>query len=358
MDYFAAALTGVPGVGARRLRALLTCFQSAEQVWRATEKELYASHTLPESVIQKLISYRRKTDIARIQEDMRRVGVQCVTCVESNYPMLLGQTNNPPAVLFYKGNLPEGNRIVSIVGSRKATPYGVNVSYRLAKELAAHGVTIVSGGARGIDRAAHKGALASGGATIVVAASGLDYVYPQENRKLFKAVCEHGGAVVSEYPLGVRPCGRQFPARNRIIAGMSCGVIVVEAAERSGSLITSDFALEEGRDVFAVPGSIFSSLSKGTNRLLRKGAICVTCSVEILQEYNWGITEIPQPGHADVLEPDEEWVYRFCSTGSMVTEEEILEQSGFSIPRLKLLLVKLQCKGKIREVRNGVFVAI
>lgn len=135
---------------------------------------------------------------------------------------------------------------------------------------------------------------------------------------------------------------------------MSCGVIVVEAAERSGSPITSDFALEEGRDVFAVPGSIFSSLSKGTNRLLRKGAICVTCSVEILQEYNWEITEIPQPGHADVLEPDEEWVYRFCSTGSMVTEEEILEQSGFSIPRLKLLLVKLQCKGKIREVRNGV----
>lgn len=205
MDYFAAALTGVPGVGARRLRALLTCFQSAEQVWRATEKELYASHTLPESVIQKLISYRRKTDIARIQEDMRRVGVQCVTCFESNYPMLLGQTNNPPAVLFYKGNLPEGNRIVSIVGSRKATPYGVNVSYQLAKELAAHGVTIVSGGARGIDTAAHNGALASGGATIVVAASGLDYVYPQENRKLFKAVCEHGGAVVSEYPLGCVP---------------------------------------------------------------------------------------------------------------------------------------------------------
>ena len=163
MDYFAAALTGVPGVGARRLRALLTCFQSAEQVWRATEKELYASHTLPESVIQKLISYRRKTDIARIQEDMRRVGVQCVTCFESNYPMLLGQTNNPPAVLFYKGHLPEGNRIVSIVGSRKATPYGVNVSYQLAKELAAHGVTIVSGGARGIDTAAHNGALASGG---------------------------------------------------------------------------------------------------------------------------------------------------------------------------------------------------
>lgn len=358
MDYFAAALTGVPGVGARRLRALLTCFQSAEQVWRATEKELHASHTLPESVIQKLISYRRQTDVSQIRENMRRVGVQCVTCFEDDYPMLLSQTNNPPVVLFYRGKLPEGNRIVSIIGSRKATPYGVNVAYHLARDLAAHGITIVSGGARGIDTAAHKGALTGGGATIVVAASGLDYVYPPENRKLFEAICEHGGAVISEYPLGVRPCGRRFPARNRIIAGMSRGVIVVEAAERSGSLITSDFALEEGRDVFAVPGSICSPLSKGTNQLLRKGAICVTGSVEILQEYDWKITETPLTGPADRLEPDEEWVYRFCSTGSMVTEEEILEQSGFSIPRLKLLLVKLQCKGKIREVRNGVFVAI
>lgn len=158
---------------------------------------------------------------------------------------------------------------------------------RFARGLAEEGITVVSGGARGIDSASHEGALAGKAPTIVVAAFGLDRVYPPENRNLFHQIVEAGGAIISEYPLGTPPLGRQFPARNRIIAGMCRGVIVVEAAERSGSLITSDFALEEGRDVFSVPGSIYIPSCKGTNQLIRNGAICCTSFKDVLSEYGW-----------------------------------------------------------------------
>lgn len=233
------------------------------------------------------LAYRNETSLEQIEEKLYQLDIRCCTWEDSDYPPLLAETSNPPAVLFYCGALPCWERTVAIVGSRKATAYGIETAHQLAKELSAAGITIVSGGARGIDSASHTGAMEGGAPTVVVLACGLDRVYPPENRNLFHQVVERGGTMISEYPPGTPPLGRQFPARNRIIAGMSRGTLVVEAAERSGSLITSDFALEEGRDVFSVPGSIWLPSCKGTNQLIRNGAICCTSADDILSEYGW-----------------------------------------------------------------------
>ena len=191
-----------------------------------------------------------------------------------------------------------------------------------------------------------------------VLACGLDRVYPPENRHLFHQVIESGGTLVSEYPPGTPPLGRQFPARNRIIAGMSRGILVAEAAERSGSLITSDFALEEGRDVFSVPGSIWLPSCKGTNQLIRNGAICCTSADDILSEYGWKEEENKksEKGFLEQLTLEEELVYRFCCTENEATSEEILQQSGLSVVKLTMLLLQLQLKGYIREVGSGRYI--
>lgn len=187
---------------------------------------------------------------------------------------------------------------------------------------------------------------------------------PPENKSLFEKVISSGGAIISEYPLGTAPLGRQFPARNRIIAGLSYGVVVIEATKRSGALITVDFALEEGRDVFSVPGSIYSVSSEGTNELLRKGAICVTTGDDIIIEYDWGMnleTNINKKSFVskeETLTVEEEMVYRFCSTGTYIREEDLLEQLKYSVSQLKMILMSLQLKEKIKEVSSGVFVSI
>lgn len=262
---------------------------------------------------------------------------------------------------FIEEKLPDNEKLIAIVGSRKATAYGVQTAGRFAKGLAEEGVTIVSGGARGIDSASHEGALEGKAPTIVVAAFGLDRVYPPENRNLFHKIVEEGGAIISEYPLGTPPLGRQFPARNRIIAGMCRGVIVVEAAERSGSLITSDFALEEGRDVFSVPGSIYIPSCKGTNQLIRNGAICCTSYKDVLSEYGWEKqeekAEAGKPG-MEVLTLEEEMVYKFCCTENEVQAEDILQQSGLSVVKLTMLLLRLQLKGYIKETGPGRYITV
>lgn len=216
------------------------------------------------------MAYRKETEPEEIGEKLYRLQIRCVTWEDDLYPPLLQTTANPPAVLFYKGNNPVFEKTVAIVGSRKATPYGVQTAERIACGLAENGVTVVSGGARGIDSVAHEGALRGESPTVVALACGLDHVYPPENKNLFQKIIDNGGTIISEYPPGTPPLGRQFPARNRIIAGMSRGILVVEAAERSGALITSDFALEEGGMSFPFR-EIFGSI-RAEGRIILYGA--------------------------------------------------------------------------------------
>jgi DNA processing protein len=287
MDIFAAALAGCPRLGAKHMRALIEVFGTAEDVWKASDGEIVESHLLKGKTEASFLAYRKETDPEEIGEKLYRLQIRCVTWEDDLYPSLLQTTANPPAVLFYKGNDPAFEKTVAIVGSRKATPYGVQTAERVACGLSENGVTVISGGARGIDSAAHEGALRGESPTVVALACGLDHVYPPENKNLFQKIIDNGGTIISEYPPGTPPLGRQFPARNRIIAGMSRGILVVEAAERSGALITADFALEEGRDVFSVPGNIWLDSSRGTNHLIRSGAICCTSYEDILSEYGW-----------------------------------------------------------------------
>ena len=274
---------------------------------------------------------------------------------DEDYPVLLKESFNPPAVLFYQGVLPESEKMVAMVGARKATPYGVNAAHTFALELAREGVVIVSGGARGIDTKAHRGALDGGGVTVAVVANGLDICYPKSNKKLFYEIVEKGGAVISEYPPGMEPLAGNFPARNRIIAGLAKCTIVVEAAKRSGSLITSDFALEEGRDVFAIPGSIYSTESKGTNWLLRHGAIALTEPGDVLTEYGWNVSDVKESSRTRPLSFQELLVLQALSCDSAVSSEELVARTALAPPVLGSVLLGLQLDGLIEELRPGLY---
>lgn len=359
MDIYAAALAGMEKLGAKRIRELISYFGSAGRVWKAETEDVKAANILPSALAAKLYEYSRNTDLERLERELSREHVGVLTWQEDGYPPLLKETANPPAVLFYRGEKPVWERVIAIVGARKATAYGVNGAKSIAESLSKEGVTIVSGGARGIDTISHEGCMMGGAPTVAVLACGLDVTYPPENRNLFQKICDAGGTLLSEYPLGTPPLGRQFPARNRIIAGMSRGVVVTEAAVRSGSLITADFALEEGRDVFAVPGSIWSSMSKGTNHLIRNGAICTTGAEDILSEYGWNAekSEKTKEIAARQLTLEEEMVYRFCCTGETASAEDILQQSGLALPKLTMIFLSLAMKGYIKEAGPGLYSA-
>lgn len=359
MDKYAASLPGCPRLGAKHMRSLIEFFQTAENAWKASDKDIRDSHVLHGNGEKAFLVWRHETDPDKVEEQLYKNDIHCCTWEEEEYPSLLRTTANPPAVLFYRGRLPDHERLIAVVGSRKATAYGVQTAERFARGLAEKGIVIVSGGARGIDSASHRGAMEGGYPTVVVAAFGLDRVYPPENRNLFRQIVEEGGALISEYPLGTPPLGRQFPARNRIIAGMCRGVIVVEAAERSGSLITSDFALEEGRDVFSVPGSIYIPSCRGTNQLIRNGAICCTSYEDVLSEYGWEDKEERKTQtKLTALTLEEEMVYRFCCMENEVMAEDILQQSGLSVVKLTMLLLQLQLKGYIKETGAGRYMVL
>lgn len=357
MDFYAAVLPKIPGLGAKRMRGLISWFGNAEAVWRAEDRAIQSAQILPPKLLTEFLAFRKKTDPEQEGRKIAQEGIGVLLWTDPAYPPLLKETANPPAVLFYKGADPVWEQTIAIVGARKATAYGINAAKHIAEGLAEEGVTIVSGGARGIDTVSHEGALLAHAPTVVVLACGLDVTYPPENRNLFRKVCESGGTLLSEYPLGTPPLGRQFPARNRIIAGMSRGVVVTEAAIRSGSLITADFALEEGRDVFSVPGSIWSSMSRGTNQLIRSGAICCTSANDILSEYGWVRDTPPEAKQAEQLTLEEELVYQFCSASDTAAAEDLIQQTGFSMPKLTMLLLSLSLKGYISEAGPGLYAA-
>ncbi|HEX8985784.1 MAG TPA: DNA-processing protein DprA [Bryobacteraceae bacterium] len=286
------ALKMVPGLGARTAQKLLERFRTPQRVLRAARSELEASG-VSGSVAQSIASGCSFEDAVVQQEKMRQAGAQLITLTDPRYPERLREIFDPPVTLFLRGRVELlESLLLGVVGTRRPTPYGLAVSERLSGDLARAGLSIISGMARGIDTAAHRGALAACGSTVAVLGCGVDVVYPSENRKLAAEIVEKG-LLVSEFPMGAPAYPQNFPIRNRIISGASIGVLVVEGAQYSGSSITARLALEQGRDVFAVPGSILSKMSWGPNLLIKQGA-------KLIQDWNDVVVELA-PDHRRAL---------------------------------------------------------
>lgn len=279
------ALHSIYSLLGQKITKLMNYFGDAEECWR--NEDLWSQILkISKHSFENLLSEKHGIDVHRTYETFLKSGAKYVTLDDFDYPQRLKNIYSPPYLLYYKGTLPDENVInIAMIGSRRASPYGLQATEYISKQLAECGVTIVSGLARGIDSAGHRGALTVGGKNIGVLGSGVDVIYPPENKKLFEEVIENG-CIISEFPLGTKPLPRNFVARNRLVSGLSDGVVVVEATKKSGTQITVDFALEQGKSLFAVPGPIFSPLSQGTHKLIRDDNVkLVTCADDIMSEF-------------------------------------------------------------------------
>jgi DNA processing protein len=283
-DAYWLALRRVHGVGPRTCRLLLEHFGSAERIFKANQDEVVAAGVGPK-VAGSIAAFNDFAPLEKELCELPRLGARLVRWTDEDYPSNLKQIPDPPPYLVTRGLLQQSDSAcVAVVGARAASDAGLRMAQRLGLELAAHGFVVVSGLARGIDGAAHRGALEAGGRTIAVLGCGIDVAYPPEHRGLADSIVEHRGAILSELPLGTAPLPENFPSRNRILSGLSLGVVIVEAAEKSGSLITARMALDQNRQVFAVPGSPLSGKTRGSNRLLREGAVLVECVEDVIEE--------------------------------------------------------------------------
>ncbi|MGM9539329.1 DNA-processing protein DprA [Anaerovibrio sp.] len=356
-NFFLAALQGIDGLGGTRIRRLTDYFGSAAEVWKAAEGEIAVAGILSGGMLEKLLHARReKPDWPeRLQEECGRKGIRLCSEADAAYPVLLREIRNPPAVLFYRGTLMGDRPRLAMVGSRRVSAYGRNVAESLGRALAGHGFAVVSGAALGVDTCSHRGALAEG-VTEAVLGCGVDVAYPPVNGGLLAEIAEKG-AVISEYLPGTRPLAANFPARNRIISGMSLGTIVVEAAKRSGSLITAEMAVSEGRDVFAVPGSIFSPVSMGCNRLIQQGAKLVIDSCDIIEEYpefakkcsKQKNNDEKNKTHAIITETEEEILRVLSFDEPLSIDEVIYRLHGGDVANAAFVLLQLEFKGLVRS---------
>jgi DNA processing protein len=343
------ALNKVAGIGAVRMAALLSFFGSAEAAWRASIHELKAAG-MDRRTLANLLQARRELDIQAEWERVFKAGIQVLTLDDDDYPVNLRQIETPPPLLYVRGTLlPNDSWAVAIVGTRRASPYGREVAHSLSRDLAANGITVVSGLALGVDTVAHRSALASEGRTIAVLGSGVDQIYPPDNRGLAQAIAENG-AVVSEYPLGTRPDASNFPPRNRIISGLSRGVVIVEAGERSGALITANFAAEQGRDVFAVPGSILHPGSSGCNNLIQQGAIPLLQVSDILNHLNLEQIQSQQAARAAIPADPQEAALLAHMSQEPRHLDDLVRQSNLPAPQVAGLLTMMELKGLVRQV--------
>ena len=345
------AFSGIPGIGRVRIAQLRERLGSLQDAWKAPEGRLRQAG-LDSRSIDALVALRPRTCLDAQMEEMERYQVNAFISEEPGYPSRLRQIYDYPPVLYVKGNLPaEDDSCLAIVGTRRPTIYGRQVTEEIASDLARSRITIVSGLARGIDSVAHRAALDAGGKTIAVFGSGLDIVYPAENARLAQSIIEHG-ALVSEFPLGVKPRPENFPLRNRIMSGLSHGVLVVEAGEKSGALITAHQAAEQNREVFAIPGSILSPASQGTNRLIQEGAKLVRNYADILEELN--LTVVAQQAEIEQFAPADEAESAILRQLSSEPNhiDEICRRSGLAMPDVSSTLAMLELKGIARQVGN------
>lgn len=353
-------LSSIPGIGSISCLSLIRYFGSAENVYHCSFSELMSSGIIREQTANTVIEHRNIGNTDEYLGMMKENGIKVYTIFENEYPENLRNIYDPPPVLYVKGELKEEDSLsIGIVGSRKASDYGLKMAHRIASRLAELGITIVSGMALGIDSAAHKGALAVKGRTIAVFACGHKYVYPMSNYRLSQEI-QKSGAIITEYPYDTEAFAPQFPARNRIISGMSLGVIVVEAGEKSGSLITADFALEQGREVFAVPGNITSPNSKGTNSLIKNGAKLVSKIEDITEELNLNIIyrvkkDIDNSVRPDISAEERRILELLKIKGG--DKDSITAATGLQPSKIAAALTMLEIKGIIQQV-GGIYLLI
>jgi DNA processing protein len=366
------ALNMVDGVGPIRVRALRDRFGEAQAILGASKTDLMQVEGVGEEVARSITGWRERVDLDAELQRIEKSGVHVVCRDDAEYPKNLREIYDPPLVLYVKGTLTERDALaIAVVGSRRTTLYGQEMARKLAFQLARVGVTVVSGLARGIDTAAHNGALQAKGRTVAVIGCGIDIVYPSENKKLADEIVEKGGAVVTEFPFGVQPDRQNFPMRNRIISGWSLGVVVVEANLKSGALITANQAGEQGRQVFAVPGRADSILSKGANKLIKDGAKLTEDVEDILSEFEYllpkratELTDLGLEGRgtkpALQLSEMEEKVMAQVSNEE-VAIDEIIRASGLTTACVSATLLALEMKRLVRQlpgkqyVRNAAF---
>jgi len=367
LAWMALALT--PGLGARMAGKLLREFGSAEAVFNASITALEAQG-LPATVAQAIHSREPLSAAAKELAQVQQTGCRLLTWDEPEYPPRLREIYDPPPMVYVRGNLELLTRhTLAIVGARRPTPYGNQMAERLARDLSERGLVIVSGLARGIDSSAHKGALASTrGVTIGVLGCGIDVVYPKENKKLFAQI-EERGAIVTEFPMGTFPAPQNFPIRNRVIAGMSLGVVVVEGAQYSGSLITARLAMEFGREVYGVPGNVTQPSSFGPNQLIKQGAKLVTSWEDVVEELPTDVRAELLPVEATTVEeraslieqslpPGERMLYDLLSVETARHVDELMEKSGLTSSEVLAALFDLEMKGVIRQMPGKQFVKV
>jgi len=356
-------LSSIPKVGSKKGRQLIEHFETPENLWHADEAEIRKLPGIGSEISSRLVDRELKKNADLIMDSINKSNIDIITIMDERYPEYLRNIYDPPMVLYVKGRVIPDEMAIAIVGSRKASSYGLQMAESIAYELASRGICVISGMARGVDTYAHRGALRAKSRTIAVLGCGTDVVYPSENGELADNISK-SGALVSEYIPGTPPLQQNFPARNRIISGISTGVVVVEANERSGSLITANFALEQGREVFAVPGNVNSTTSRGANRLIREGAKIVTCLEDILEELrlakaykginnvsceNKKVKDVPEN-----LDENEKGIYCCLADGPMHIDI-IAQKSGLGTAVVNSVLIIMELKGMIEQMPGKIF---
>lgn len=356
------SLSKIKSLSRTKIRNIIQIFPNMKEFWFSDVTTLKDTGILTSEDINSICLARENIEPEKELEEIKKRKINVITIYDSEYPQLLKEIYDPPFLLYCKGNLEVlKNKSISIVGTRNCTNYGKEVTRHLAHDLSSIGITIVSGLALGIDTAAHIGALIpKNGTTIAVLGSGIDFIYPRQNRNLYEEISQRG-LIISEYPPDTKPEVWRFPARNRIISGLSYGVIVVEASEKSGALITADYALDQGREVFAVPGQINREQSKGVHNLIRQGATLITCVSDVFQELGWFIPELLDDNKEKVnscikdLTKEEQQVYLLLNSDPKHIDF-ITSNIELSSEKVNSILMLLEIKGLITQLDGKRFI--
>ncbi len=350
-------LAHFPKITTKRYQKLLAAFSSLDEVWEA-EFDALKKTGWDDSIIHEFLTWKEKIDEQKIQKILDQEGIHAITQDDDEYPELLKQVYDPPFCLFVRGELSNDTYNLAVVGTRKYTQYGKQMTQELVAPLAEQGITIVSGLALGIDSIAHETTLSSGGKTIAVLGSGINdrHIYPAAHRDLAKRIVASGGAVISEYPPGALPNKYTFPLRNRIIAGMSLGTLVIEAKKKSGALITSTYALDHDREIFTIPHNLTSETGEGPNNLIKSGAKIVMTYEDIIDALN--LQDIAQyVTNKDIL-PDSPQEAKLLEhlTREPVHVDDLIKQSLMSSPEVNATLTMMEMKGKVKNLGNMMYV--
>jgi len=350
------AFNKIPAIGAVRLQKIIQSFATLEDAWNADISD-FLSVGFDENTSSKIVEEKKNITPQKEYEFVAREGISTVTIKDKEYPLLLKNIFNPPPLLYYRGTLKNASFSLAVVGTRKISSYGKEVTREITRSLASRGLTIVSGLALGVDAVAHQACIDARGITFAVLGSGLDdkNIYPSSNKILAKNIINSGGALISEYAPGTHPHKMYFPQRNRIISGLTLGTLVTEAPEHSGALITAYSALEQNREVFAVPGNIFHINSSGTHKLITKGAKLVTSADDILESLNLeNISQKTMPLEPQALSREEEKLMEILRIEPKHIDE-IIRESGLQASRITSALTILELSGAIKNIGNGMY---